>query len=246
MAKIIAVVSGKGGTGKSTISAGLAKAIATMGKSVLAVDLDIGLRALDIMLELQDKVVFDIGDIIDGKCSPKEAVVAHPAKRKLHLLCSPVNVSKSFNIPRIVDLIKSLSESYDYIILDLPAGLGLSVIMSREVADVVAIIATPDMVTLRDTQKIGSIIEANCSTPCRLVVNRVCKLSMQTSGIDDIDQMIDTIGAQLMAIVPEDEWINVPEDKKPQKRNGPPTDEVFAAMAERVNGQYVPLVIKSV
>lgn len=139
-----------------------------------------------------------------------------------------------------------MSPAYDYIILDLPAGLGLSVIMAKEVADLVAVIATPDLVTMRDTQKIGSIIEANCQTPCRLVMNRVCKASMQTSGIEDIDEMIDTIGAQLMAVVPEDEWINVPEEKKPQRRNAPPTEEVFLAMANRLNGQYVPLVIKSV
>ncbi len=131
MGKVISVVSGKGGTGKSTFSAGLSLSFAREGHNVLLVDLDIGLRSLDIMLGVEHKVVFDIGDVLDKKCKIDDAIVKHKTYTGLRLLCSPSNISKSFHIPSVIELIERIKKDYDYIILDLPAGLGLSIMMSK-------------------------------------------------------------------------------------------------------------------
>lgn len=244
MAKIISVVSGKGGTGKSTLSAALSKSLASSNRKVLAIDLDIGLRSLDILLSLENKIVFDFGDILDGKCSIDAAIVPHDSIETLFLLSSPNVVSKSFSIQGIISLIKSLSKSFDFIILDMPAGLGISIIMARELADLNLVVTVPDEITLRDTRKISDAISTNTARPSRLIINRVSKNALLSSGINDLDEMIDSVGIPLLGVIPEDEWINSTIPQKKPTKNSIITSKIFDAIGERINGHYVPLILR--
>ncbi len=247
MGKLVSVVSGKGGTGKSTFSAGISISLAKSGKSVLLVDLDIGLRSLDIMLGLENNVVFDIGDILDDNCKIDDAMVSHQAYPSLKLLCSPLNITKSFVIPKIIELINSQKKKFDYIILDLPAGLGLSVIMAKALADLICVVTTPDAVTIRDTRKVCDVIDSNCDKELKLVINRVSKTAIKLSGLSDLDEILDTVGAPLLGILKEDEWINNSfAIRKVSKSSATQTHLAFDAMAQRIGGKYVPLVIKTV
>ncbi len=244
MAKIIAVVSGKGGTGKSTVSASLALALAASGSSVLAADLDIGLRSMDILLELENKIVFDIGDVLEKKCAVEDAMAAHSRYDRLKLLCAPVSMTKSFYIPSVTALLRKASSSFDYMILDLPAGLGLSVILARELADLVAVVTVPDIITMRDTRKTVDVILSNCKKPCRLIINKVCRETMTAGGVRDLDEVMDEVGIQLFGVVPWDPYINSRfTSLKGKESRGALTERVFAAMAERVNGRYVPILV---
>jgi len=246
MAKIVSVVSGKGGTGKSTFSAGIALSFAKLSSTILVVDLDIGLRSLDLLLGLENRVVFDIGDILDGKCKVDSAIVKHKVFSSLKLLCSPQSISKTFVVSGIIDIIRQQENYYDYIILDLPAGLGLSVMVSAELADLVCVVTTPDNVTIRDTRKVCDVISANSDKEIRLVINNVSKISLKTSGLKDLDELMDLAGIPLIGVIKEDKWIN--------KKLGFGTEavvpanemqDVFMAISKRISGEYIPLTFKT-
>lgn len=247
MAKVISVVSGKGGTGKSTISAGLGLSLAKMQHSVLMVDLDIGLRSLDILLGLENKIIFDIGDVIEKKCKLADAIAKHKVYSALRLLCAPMNVSKSFTVSKVIELIDSLKKEYDYIILDLPAGLGLSVIVAEALADLVCIVTSPDTVTLRDSRKVCDVLGQNPDQECKLIINRVSKTALKTSAVTDLDEVMDLVGAELLGVVREDEWIvsNLGLTSNPKKISNE-TQRVFNAIAKRISGEYIPLVVTTV
>ena len=246
MAKIISVVSGKGGTGKSTISAALSKSLASQNKKVLVIDLDIGLRSLDILLSLENKVVFDFGDILDGKCDFETAVVSHDEFNSLWLLASPNKVSKNFSIQGLISLIKSLSSYFDFILLDMPAGLGISAIMTRELSDLNLIVTVPDVSTLRDTSKMIDAIYANTSKPSRLIINRVSKNALLSSNIHNLDEILDMVGIPLLGIIPHNEWINTTVDTKKANKQNLLTNSIFDAIATRINGEYVPLIVSHI
>lgn len=245
--KVISVVSGKGGTGKSTISAGIALSLAKLGRIVLLVDLDIGLRALDLLLGVEHKLVFDIGDVIDKRCKAADAIVKHKVYSGLQLLCSPVSITKSFNIHKVVEVISKLRRDYDYIILDLPAGLGLSVMMAKEISDEVLVVTTPDAVTIRDSRKICDVLLEKGCTDIRLLINRVSKLSMQTSGLPDLDKIIDDVAAPLLGVIRDDPWISSAlKCDSDVKKASAETTNVFNAIADRIEGRYTPLIVKTV
>lgn len=243
MAKIISIVSGKGGTGKSTVAASLSVSLASLGCSVLAVDMDIGLRSLDLLLGLENKCVFDMGDVLAGRCDLEHAMIAHPRYGQLKLLCPPADLSKDFQVNTAVEFIKTAAKQFDYVVLDLPAGVGLSVIMAKALADLVAVVTTPDLITLRDARTTVDTLLANCRKPCRLVINKVCRENLLASGIRDLDEVMDTIGIPLLAVVPMDPYIN--SGSRGQGRASL-TQRVFDAAARRVVGEYVPILIKTV
>lgn len=247
-AKIISVMSGKGGTGKSTITAALAKALALKKCRVLAVDLDIGLRSLDILLSLENKVVFDFGDILDSKCKLDAAVVPHTTIKGLYLLSSPNKLSKSFTIEGLISLIKTISASFDYILLDMPAGLGISIIMASRLADLNLLITTPDTTTLRDTKKVVDALSDTSDITSRLIINRVSRHAIQLSTAENLDEIIDKIGVQLLGVIPEDEWINAGNNLKAKKKskNSKLSKEIIDAIARRIQGEYVPLILREV
>ena len=247
MPKIISVISGKGGTGKSTISGGIAVSLAKTYKKVLLIDLDIGLRALDIMLGLENSVVFDIGDVFLGNCDIKTAMTTYTSHSSLKLLCSPSSIGTEFDINALIQLIKADKDNFDYIILDLPAGLGLSVILTKALADMSLIVTTTDTVTIRDSRKVCDVISKDCKVPLKLVINKVSKLSIKTGGITDLDEIMDTIGVPLIGVLKEDKWIGTfLSCTANEKKINAHTKNAFNAIAKRIEGEYVPLVVQSI
>lgn len=247
MSKVISVISGKGGTGKSTVSAGVALALAKRAKTVLLIDLDIGLRSLDIMLAMENIMIFDIGDIFSGACTFKKAVVAHPFVRSLHVLCSPLTVSSNFDIDRLIKLIKTSKTKYDYVVLDLPAGVGLSVILTKELCDQAIIVTTFDTVTVRDSRKICDILAREQTLLAKIIVNRVEKEQVKSSSIADIDEIMDSIGAPLLGVIKEDRFIkSVLVNGLDPQNDKSKIVKTFSAIASRIDGTHAPIVIKSV
>ncbi|MEE1011931.1 MAG: AAA family ATPase, partial [Acutalibacteraceae bacterium] len=140
MAEIILVASGKGGSGKSSFTAGVSRALTSLGKKVLAIDCDIGLRSLDIMFDVSEKVVFDWGDLLLGRCTPEQAVI----KGNIDLLAAPRNFSDDFTPEATAKTFSSFSEDYDYILLDSPAGIDRGFILAASAADRAVVVSTPD------------------------------------------------------------------------------------------------------
>ena len=251
MAKIIAVVSGKGGTGKSTVSAALALALAKLGKSVLAADLDAGLRSLDLLLGMEDRVVYDLGDVLAGRCELSAALTAHGAFPRLGLLCAPALPTPAGggeDFPGLTAALRAAAQGFEYAILDLPAGLGFALPIARELADLAVVVATPDLVTMRDARRTVDMLFCDGRKPCRLVINKVSRETMLAGGLRDLDEMMDVVGAPLLGVIPADEFISAPllGTQGRKCRRAELTGEIFAAMARRITGEYVPLLLRTV
>lgn len=245
MAKFIAIASGKGGTGRSTISAEISKSYAKLGKRVLVVDLNIGFRSLDLLLGLEDKVVFDLGDVCYGKCNWRDAVVQHFDIKNLYLLCSPSSMLdyQELDIYQMIEYIKLASMNYDIVMLDLPVGLGLSIITINLLADYVILVTLPNPISIRDTKKFKEILYPT-NNPVKLIINRVTKTNLIVNKIPNLDIIVDDIGVQLLGVLPENPYINEVLEYEDSVKKPNITDDIFDAIALRLSGRYVPIIMK--
>ena len=165
MAKIISVLSGKGGTGKSTVTALLGIAAAKAGKRVLLADFDAPLHSLDLLLSMQDQIVFDLSDVLKEKIRIKQAIYPHPDLPLLSLCCAQQSGQDQSSLVKQAALLRGIQNGYDLILLDLPAGLFCSADIANSVSDEAVLVLTPDIICVRDAQKLAPML----SVPARLV-----------------------------------------------------------------------------
>ena len=205
MGQCIAVVSGKGGTGKTSFTAGVGEALALSGRRVLCLDCDVGLRNLDLALGLSDRALMDFSDVAQGRCSLDAAVVEHPQLPGLFLLTAPVRTrGRPVNEGQMADLLTDVRKRYDFCLLDAPAGLGGGFVLATAAADRAVVVTTTDTSSLRDAQHTVMELDRFGSGKLHLVVNRVRK-KMLRSMHATIDDAIDKAGLPLIGVVPEDD-----------------------------------------
>lgn len=245
MAHVIAITSGKGGAGKSSVTVGLATAFAAIGRKVLILELDLGLRCIDIMLGLEHQIVYDLGDVVNGSCRVRDAIVASDRRGRLDYIPAPMTISASFDFERVAMCIRSLKREYDYILVDTPAGLGLSILSVKNLADLAVIVATPDPVCIRDGEKVAVMIEQMGFSNYKLIINRVSKRSMKKSTIHDLDDVIDGVGAQLIGVVPENAEFQWALGRGSWVESKNIVNQVFSAIVQRIEGTYIPLMIET-
>lgn len=240
----IAVVSGKGGTGKTSFTAGVGAALAQSGRRVLCLDCDVGLRNLDLALGLSDRAFMDFSDVARRRCTLEMAVVEHPNIPGLFLLTAPARVRGSDVTEReMAELLKEIRRSFDFCLLDAPAGLGSGFRLATCAADRCVVVTTTDASSLRDAQH--TVMELSHFGPGKLhlVVNRVRK-KMLRSMHATIDDAIDKAGLPLIGVVPEDDRLPL------SLHQGVPLllqsrDNAAAAyknIARRLQGVRVPLL----
>lgn len=244
MGECIAVVSGKGGTGKTSFVAGVGSAMAKAGKRVLCIDCDVGLRNLDLALGLTDKALMDFSDVAQGRCTLEEAVVSHARLPALHLLTAPVRSrGRPVGEEQFRALLDQARRQYDCCLLDAPAGLEGGFRLAVCGADRCVVVTTSDAASLRDAQHTVMELAAFPRGKLHLVVNRVRKKLLRRLHAT-IDDAIDAAGLPLIGVVPED-------DRLPLALNRgvplPLTDDSPAAtayqnIARRLMGQRVPLM----
>lgn len=208
MAKKIVITSGKGGVGKTTVTANLGITLAHFGKKVLLVDVDFGLNNLDIVMGIESKVVFDISDVIKGRCRPKQAIIECGEKKNLYVLPS-IGVDKADAITgqSIKAVLENLSSMFDYIIIDCPAGLDLGFHRAISCADQAFVVAVPSLSCLRDADKTISMISSYKLEYVGLIVNRVrgdLILSDKMMSPKDIEQMLKL---EIKGILPEEDSV---------------------------------------
>ena len=205
MGQCIAVVSGKGGTGKTSFTAGVGQALALSGRRVLCLDCDIGLRNLDLALGLTDRALMDFSDVAQGRCSLESAVVQHPSIPTLFLLTAPVRIrGRAVTAEEMAILLQKIRTQYDFCLLDAPAGLGLGFQLATVAADRAIVVTTSDASSLRDAQHTVMELNRFRTGTLHLVVNRVRK-KMLKSMHATIDDAIDKAGLPLIGVVPEDD-----------------------------------------
>lgn len=201
MGIVVTITSGKGGTGKTSITGGVAASLALMGRRVLCIDMDIGLRNLDISLGLSDRALMDFSDVALGRCPLARAAVDHPDLKELSLLTAPMSLPANLTTDKIRALLCTARSMYDYILIDSPAGLGTGFHLAICGADRALVVATSDASSLRDAQR--TVEELEGIRQVHLVMNRIqVKLLRRLRAT--IDDAMNTAGLPLLGVVPED------------------------------------------
>ena len=245
MGQCIAVVSGKGGTGKTSFTAGVGEALALSGRRVLCLDCDVGLRNLDLALGLSDRALMDFSDVAQGRCSLESAVVEHPRLPGLFLLTAPVRTrGRPVTETQMADLLAEVRKRYDFCLLDAPAGLGTGFLLATASADRAVVVTTTDPSSLRDAQHTVMELERFGSGKLHLVVNRVRKKLLRSMHAT-IDDAIDKAGLPLIGVVPEDDALLLSLTRGTPlllASSQSPAAWAYRNIAARLQGGRVPLL----
>ena len=245
MGQCIAVVSGKGGTGKTSFTAGVGEALALSGRRVLCLDCDVGLRNLDLALGLSDRALMDFSDVAQGRCTLDSAVVEHPKLPGLFLLTAPVRSrGRPVSEEQMAQLLREVRRRFDYCLLDAPAGLGTGFLLATASADRAVVVTTTDPSSLRDAQHTVMELDRFGSGKLHLVVNRVRKKLLRSMHAT-IDDAIDKAGLPLIGVVPEDDALLLSLTRGTPlllASSQSPAAWAYRNIAARLQGGRVPLL----
>jgi len=243
MAKIYTVVSGKGGVGKSTFCVNVALSLSEKSKKVLLIDGDVGLRCLDLLLGLQEMVLYDWSDVITERCDPEKARLFY--NEQLQLLPAPLDYSQNINIESFQKLLSAYRNDYDYIFIDAPAGISELPQIYSKCSDECIVVSTPDEVSARSACIAGNTLVKTGikENSIRLIINRFDKKAIKSGKLLNIDTMIDKTYLRLLGIVPEDR--NLTFVSVTEKTLSPFADAktAFNNIAERIDGNEIPLYL---
>ena len=241
MGTVITVTSGKGGTGKTSITGAVAASLSLMDRTVLCIDMDIGLRNLDISLGLNDRALMDFSDVALGRCPLARAVVPHPTLKGLSLLTSPMSLPASLTTEKIRALLDTARGMYDYILIDSPAGLGAGFRLAVCGADRAIVIATNDASSLRDAQR--TVTELDHLRQVHLIMNRIQTRLLRRLRTT-IDDAMNTAGLPLVGVVPEDPQVILCANLgKPLTTRGKRGAALACwNIAQRLDGNKVPIM----
>lgn len=245
MPKIIAVTSGKGGTGKSTICAGLGYTLAKQGHRTLIIELDFGLRCLDIMLGMGGDVPFDLSDVVSRKKAPLDAITQVKMASNLSILCAPRNPFSTVTAEQITEICNSVKKYFEFIIIDTGAGINSHVFDIVAQSNLILIVTTPDPVCVRDANMMSDEFYNRGNKSQRLIINKVNHKIIGSSLVSNLDEIIDTIGVQLIGVIPEDFSLTVATGKGEPIPTNCEGLRAFDAISKRLQGDYIPLTIKN-
>ena len=208
MSEVIVVTSGKGGVGKTTTSANLGSGLAKLNKKVVLVDSDIGLRNLDVVLGLENRIVYHLVDVIEGNCKIKQALIRDKKNPNLYLLPSAQTRDKTAVTPeQMKQLTEILKEEFDYVILDCPAGIEQGFMNAIAGASKALIVTTPEVSAIRDADRIIGLLEANEVYDIRLIVNRIRMDMVKRGEMMSMEDVVDILSIGLIGAVPDDEQV---------------------------------------
>lgn len=241
--KVIMIASGKGGTGKSTAAVYIGAQLAAMGRQVLLVELDAGLRSVDIISGVYGRTVYDVEDILSGRCIPEKAVVESPLYPGLQVVSAPYSGGEVSAAP-LVKLVEALSKHLDYILLDTAAGMGAPFTAAAAVSQLALLVLTPDPVALRDGRIVADWLYTHSKAVPRLVINRVDPARQYKSAVPDLDECIDTVAAQLIAVIPESTELQQAASTSTPLPRSSTAWQAFHNLARRLEGESVPLLLR--
>lgn len=244
-AKVITVTSGKGGVGKTTTVANIAVALASEGKKVVCIDGDIGLRNLDVVMGLENRIVYDVVDIIEGRCRVRQAMIRDKRLPELFLIPAAQTRDKNAVSPSdMVRLCDELRPDLDWILIDSPAGIERGFRNSIAAADKVLIVTNPEMSAVRDADRVMGLLEAEEKASPSLIINRLNPNMVRRGDMLSVDDVYDLLRVDVIGIVPEDENIIVASNKgTPLSLEGKSkAGQAFRNIARRLNGEEVPFM----
>lgn len=243
--QVITVSSGKGGVGKTTAVANIAVALAAMGSKVVCIDGDIGLRNLDVVMGLENRIVYDIVDVIEGRCKLRQAMIRDKHLPELYLIPAAQTRDKNAVSPSdMVRLCNDLRPDVDYILIDSPAGIERGFRNAIAPADRVLVVTNPEVSAVRDADRVVGILEAEEKRSPGLIINRLNPVLVKQHDMLSADDVLDLLGVPLIGIVPEDETVIVSSNRgTPVAQDGKSrAGQAFRNIARRLNGEAVPFL----
>ncbi|ERN41631.1 septum site-determining protein MinD [Rubidibacter lacunae KORDI 51-2] len=244
MSRIIVITSGKGGVGKTTVSANLGSALARMGRRVALVDADFGLRNLDLLLGLENRIVYTAADVIAGDCRLDQALVKDKRQPGLALLPAAQSRLKSA-IPtdEMKQLVLKVAADQDYVLIDCPAGIESGFQNAIAAASEALIVTTPEVAAVRDADRVVGLLEANSIKTIRLIVNRVRPEMVQVNEMMSVEDIHEILAVEPIGIIPDDQRVIVSSNRGEPLVNDPKLSLPGIALrnlARRLDGQTVP------
>jgi septum site-determining protein MinD len=243
--KVVVVTSGKGGVGKTTTAANIGTGLAIRGRKVVLIDADIGLRNLDVVMGLENRIVFDLVNVVEKTCKIKQALIKDKRFNNLFLLPAAQTREKDAVKPeQMRELCEELRKEYDYIIIDCPAGIEQGFKNAIAGADQAVIVTTPDVSAVRDADRIIGLLQANEIPAPRLIINRVRPQMVRKGDMMDIDDVNDILAIELLGVVPDDETIIVSTNRGEPSvmESGTKAGAAFRNIVARIEGEEVPFM----
>ncbi len=244
-ATVITITSGKGGVGKTTTTANLSTALAAQGKKVVAIDADIGLRNLDVVMGLENRIVYDLINVVEGTCRLRQAMIKDKRLAQLYLIPAAQSRDKTALTPGdMIEVTNQLRDEFDYVLIDSPAGIEQGFKNALAPADRVLIVTTPEISAVRDADRIIGLIEAEEKGPGQLIINRLRMDMVKRGDMLHTDDVIDVLAIDLLGVVPDDETIIISTNRgRPVVMdNGSNAGQAFRNIALRLTGQDVPFI----
>ena len=246
MGEVIVITSGKGGVGKTTTTANLGSSLAEAGKKVVLVDTDIGLRNLDVVMGLENRIVYDIVDVVEEKCKLRQALIKDKRFEELFLLPAAQTRDKTaINEEQMKELTKKLKEDFDYILIDCPAGIEQGFKNAIAGADRAIVVTTAEISAIRDADRIIGLLESSEIRNPELIVNRLRPNMVKKGEMMEVDDIVDLLSVDLIGVVPDDEYIITQTNKGEPviKNKKAPSGKAYIEIARRILGENIDVTI---
>ena len=244
-ARVIVITSGKGGVGKTTTTANIGASLAEKGHKVLLIDTDIGLRNLDVVMGLENRIVYDLIDVIEERCRISQALIKDKRCPNLVLLpAAQIRDKNDVNADQMKELISSLKDSFDYILIDCPAGIEQGFKNAIAAANEAIVVTTPEVSATRDADRIIGLLEAAGIKNPKIVVNRLRIDMVKEKNMLSVEDILDILAVKLLGVVPDDENVVISTNKgEPLVYKGDSlAAKAFKNIASRIEGVEVPLL----
>ena len=244
MSEIIVVTSGKGGVGKTTVTANLGLGLAKLNKKVVVVDTDIGLRNLDVVLGLENRIVYNLIDVIEGSCRMKQALIRDKQCDNLCLLPSAQTRDKTAITPeQMIKLTDDLAEEFDYILLDCPAGIEQGFKNAIAGANRAIVVTTPEVSAIRDADRILGLLQANEMPRVQLVINRLRMDMIRRGEMMSVEDVTEILAVELLGAIPDDEAVVIATNQgEPLCGQDSMSGQAFLNICRRIAGEDVPFL----
>ena len=244
MGEVIVITSGKGGVGKTTTTANIGTGLAQMDKKVILIDTDIGLRNLDVVMGLENRIVYNLVDVIEGNCRLKQAVIRDRKYPNLYLIPSAQTKDKTaVNPEQMKKLTEELEDEFDYILLDCPAGIEQGFLNAIAGATRAIVVTTPEVSAIRDADRVVGLLEAAEMEQIELVVNRIRIDMVKRGDMMSLEDVCEVLAIDLLGAVPDDEAIVVSTNRgEPLVGSSAMAGIAYSNICKRILGYDVPLM----
>jgi len=244
-AKVVTITSGKGGVGKTTAVANIAVGLAQLGQRVVCIDGDIGLRNLDVLLGLENRIVYDLVDVVEGRCRLRQAMIRDKRLPELYLIPAAQTRDKSAVSPSdMVHLCNDLRSECDWIIVDSPAGIERGFRNSIAAADQVMVMTNPEVSAVRDADRVIGLLDAEEKGPISLIINRINPTMIKRGDMLSVDDVLDLLAIPLIGIIPEDQSVIIASNRGTPLafENKSRVGQAFINISRRLMGEEVSIM----